>query len=135
MADREATQNGPQPDSTGASSGVEWWPLDRLLTEVKPGSHDDDWTWQQEHDDLWFGPHADTHGMDRLASSLQEIGQQNPVLIGDDGRLWDGPHRVAAAMRLGFATVLVVHYADMTEDERFASLIASIEDAEDARRV
>lgn len=110
-----------------------WWPLARLLAEVAPGSRDD-WTWQEEHDDLWFGEDDDSHAMDDLATSMQENGQRTPVLIGDDGRLWDGHHRVVAAMRLGFDRILVVRYSDLTDDEQIAMMLDSIGDLEAAGR-
>jgi len=103
-----------------------WWPLERLLAEVRPGSYDGDWTWEQEHDDLWFGPNASQSRMDALATSMQLDGQREPVIVGDDGRLWDGHHRVAVAMRLGFEEVLVVRYEDMTDEERDEYLVEAV---------
>lgn len=108
---------------------AEWWSLDRLLREVRPGSRD--WTWQQEHDDLWFSVHAGTSVMDDLATSMQTEGQREPVILGDDGRLWDGHHRVAVAMRLGIGRVLLRRYDDLTDEEQMEHLVNAVGDWED----
>lgn len=92
-------------DSEERTTVIEWWPLERVLTEFRPGSYPEPWDWQMEHDDLWFGISA--RRMDALATSMQEEGQRDPILLGTDGRVWDGHHRVCVAMRLGIEKVLV----------------------------
>ncbi|MFJ9420748.1 ParB N-terminal domain-containing protein [Streptomyces sp. NPDC101249] len=89
------------PD-TEARPDVQVWPLARVLAEVRCGS--EDWPWEQEWADL------DEHHADRLAkleAGIRERGITRPVLIGSDGRLWDGHHRLRIAVRLGIDHVPV----------------------------
>lgn len=69
--------------------------LAELLATVKPGSRD--WSWQQEAINII---HYDAIHMALLIESIQVYGQQRPVVIGSDGRLWDGHHRVVAHILL-----------------------------------
>lgn len=91
---------------TATMPTAEWWPLERLLREYRPGSCGDDWTWQDECDRLWSEPVHVTI-CDRLATSMQSEGQWDPVCLGNDGRVWDGHHRIVVAMTLGIDKVLV----------------------------
>ncbi|MEV7492230.1 ParB N-terminal domain-containing protein [Streptomyces anulatus] len=85
-----------QPDD------IQVWPLTRVLTEVRCGSQD--WTWDEEWDDL-DKRHAGY--LDRLEQEITANGITMPVLIGSDGRLWDGHHRLRIAVRLGIGYVPV----------------------------
>ncbi|MEV7491448.1 ParB N-terminal domain-containing protein [Streptomyces anulatus] len=87
-----------QPDD------IQVWPLTRVLTEVRCGSQD--WTWEQEWADL-DQRHAETGYLDRLEQQIKTNGITMPVLIGSDGRLWDGHHRLRIAVRLGIGYVPV----------------------------
>lgn len=72
------------------------WPLQRILAEVRCGSQD--WTWDDEWADL------DQRHPEKLAvleQSIKTEGITTPLLIGSDGRLWDGHHRLRIAVRLG----------------------------------
>ncbi|MBE4735741.1 ParB N-terminal domain-containing protein [Streptomyces caniscabiei] len=80
------------------------WPLRRILTEVRCGSKD--WSWEEEWADL-ARRHAETGYLDRLADQISENGITMPVLVGTDGRLWDGHHRLCIAVRLGIGYVPV----------------------------
>lgn len=75
-----------------------------LLVVFRPGDYPDR-TWPEEFAWLW---EHDTHKMDMLTTSIQETGIREPILLGSDGRIWDGHHRLAAAMRLGIDKVPVV---------------------------
>jgi hypothetical protein len=80
------------------------WPLTRVLADVAVGSGD--WTWDEE----WADPdarHAATGYLDTLEQQIRENGITMPVLIGNDGRLWDGHHRLRIAVRLGIPYVPV----------------------------
>lgn len=81
--------------------------LSDVLSGWRPGSMGNEWTWQQEHDDVWFHPGMARH-TDVLATSIQENGIREPVVLGTDGRVWDGHHRIVIAMRLGIEKVPVV---------------------------
>jgi hypothetical protein len=52
----------------------------------------------------------DGESIRQIIGSVLRLGIQRPVLIGSDGRLWDGHHRVYAAWALGF-THIPVEYA------------------------
>lgn len=91
----------PMPEC-GDGWVVERWQLNRLLAEVTPGSQGSDWTWDDEYHDLREHPHFQD-----LADELSTAPQERPVLVGTDGRLWDGHHRVCALRMLGVDTVLV----------------------------
>lgn len=80
------------------------WPLARILTEVRCGSQD--WTWDEEWADL-DRRHAETGYLDKLTEDIRTNGITMPVLIGTDGRLWDGHHRLRIAVRLGIGYVPV----------------------------
>ncbi|WP_097933345.1 MULTISPECIES: ParB N-terminal domain-containing protein [unclassified Streptomyces] len=87
-----------QPDD------IQVWPLARVLAEVRCGSQD--WTWDEEWADL-DKRHAETGYLDRLEQEITANGITMPVLIGSDGRLWDGHHRLRIAVRLGIGYVPV----------------------------
>lgn len=74
---------------------------DHLLGVYHVGSGD--WTWQEEYDDL-----IDEYKQQELIQRIAAEGIQKPVLLGDDGRVWDGHHRIVAAMHIGIDEVPVV---------------------------
>lgn len=51
--------------------------------------------------------HADQ--MRDLTAAIARDGIKTPVLLGSDGRVWDGHHRLCAAATLNLASVPVVH--------------------------
>lgn len=60
----------------------------------------DGWSWEAEMADL------DEWGeMDSIMDDIQVNGIREPVLLGNDGRVWDGHHRIIAAHRLGIDSV------------------------------
>ena len=96
---------GVAADTTPAAPDeFQVWPIKRILAEVRCGSKD--WPWEDEWADL-ARRHAETGYLDRLAEQIAENGITMPVLIGSDGRLWDGHHRLCVAVRLGIGYVPV----------------------------
>lgn len=77
--------------------GVAIVPLDFLLRHVKDG---DERGWSTEFAYLISDP---DHGprVHALADSIREDGIREPIVIGPDDRVWDGHHRLCAAMHLG----------------------------------
>ena len=88
-----------------------------LLARYSPGSHGDGWTWDDEIADLLSAPcmcpseppdkivECDTPGHYQLMleDQLRSDGRvYEPIMLGSDGRIWDGHHRIVAAVRLGF---------------------------------
>lgn len=78
------------------------WPLARVLEKVRCGS--DDWSWEEEW--AWLDAN-DAEALARLEAEIGCEGMYRPLLIGNDGRLWDGHHRLRIAVRLGTAYVPV----------------------------
>lgn len=74
-----------------------------------PGSQPEPWTWVDEQTSLYGEPHRE-HTLDVEASMLAD-GVLEPVLLGDDGRVWDGHHRVVIAMSNGIPALPVEHAA------------------------
>jgi ParB-like chromosome segregation protein Spo0J len=61
----------------------------------KPGSHEPSWTWTNEIDEQ-----VNRSEMNEMLRSVKEEGVKDPVLLGSDGRVWDGHYRIIAAMLL-----------------------------------
>lgn len=73
-------------------------PLAELLATWRPGSQGPDWTWDQEHDDLV------DRDRDHIARDVALWWAGAPVeepLLGSDGRVWDGHHRIVSAAIAG----------------------------------
>jgi ParB-like chromosome segregation protein Spo0J len=98
----EPTAAEEQPESQPFA--IQVWPLARILAEVRCGSQD--WTWDEEWADL-DRRHAETGYLDKLEQDIRANGITMPVLIGTDGRLWDGHHRLRLAVRIGIGYVPV----------------------------
>lgn len=82
-----------------------WWPLSRLLRTVRPAAPCDGWLWPDCYDRLMSGEYrwrTVTVGRD-----VAVWGQRRPVLIGGDGVLCDGHHRVVGCIWAGLGGVLV----------------------------
>jgi hypothetical protein len=104
MHDPDAPAVVPSVDRAALRDRIEVWPLQRVLTEVRCGSQD--WTWEEEWADL-DQRHEETGYLVKLEQQIRENGITMPVLIGSDGRLWDGHHRLRIAVRLGIGYVPV----------------------------
>lgn len=85
---------------------------DHLTAVFRVGSGD--WSWQEEYDRLWADQ---TNYMDTLATRIQKEGIREPVLLGSDGRIWDGHHRIAVAMTLGLDSVPVEFAGEASKRE------------------
>lgn len=75
--------------------------LDDILSTYRDG---DEHGWDVEFDYLR------TEHADRLAALLPLIardGITEPILLGSDGRVWDGHHRLCIAQAIGLRTVPV----------------------------
>lgn len=76
------------------------WMAGDVMTGYRPGSAD----WASRNP--WAEEAADTirRNGDHLADLILDIaedGVHEPVLLGDDGRVWDGHHRIIAARFAG----------------------------------
>lgn len=88
---------------TGAADTRQDGPMDLalLLTEFRDG---DEHGWDVEFE--YLRTHHGSKIRDLIGSVLR-TGIRRPILIGDDGRVWDGHHRLYAAHTLGFKQVPV----------------------------
>jgi hypothetical protein len=68
-----------------------------VMTVVDPGNEG---PWGEELALLWT---ALRNEMAALLDSVVADGFRDPILIGDDGRLWDGHHRLAMELALGIS--------------------------------
>lgn len=72
-------------------------PTEEIIGRWRPGSGD--WGWPTEFSDL-----IQEDGGTVIAGLVGDIarkGVRKPLLLGDDGRVWDGHHRLLAARILG----------------------------------
>ncbi|MFE5301834.1 hypothetical protein [Streptomyces sp. NPDC056632] len=99
-----ATPTNHGTETEARCCDVQVWPLARVLRDVRCGSKD--WTWDEEWADL-DKRHAATGYLGTLEQQIRADGVTRPVLIGSDGRLWDGHHRLRIAVRLGIGYVPV----------------------------
>jgi len=93
---------------------LEHWPIERLLPYIR---------------------NARTHSEEQIAqiaASIAEFGFTAPILTGSDGVIVAGHGRLAAARKLGLATVPVVVLAHLTPTQRRALVIADNKIAENA---
>jgi hypothetical protein len=68
-----------------------------VMTVVAPGNEG---PLGEDPAPLW---RALRHEMAPLLDSVVAEGFREPILIGDDGRLWDGHHRLAVALAFGIS--------------------------------
>lgn len=90
-------------------------PLSRILAEWRPGSHD--WSWDDEYADL-VGDDVTRRIEERvLGGGIGFIDHIAPVLLGSDGRVWDGHHRIVLAMKHGITELRVDVVERKAEDD------------------
>lgn len=90
-------------------------PLRRILAEWRPGSHD--WSWDDEYADL-----VDDDVTRQIEERVLDEGigftdHIAPVLLGSDGRVWDGHHRIVLAMKHGITELRVDEVERKDEDD------------------
>ena len=76
-------------------------PLDFVLDNWRPGSAHETlvqkWTWKDEFEWIFKEDDYDKYG---LLVSISRFGLKEPILLGDDWRVWDGHHRIYVCARL-----------------------------------
>jgi hypothetical protein len=72
---------------------VPWVDAAEVTLDYAVGSHE--WPWPQEFADLI---RREPERVAALVLDVGENGVQQPILLGDDGRVWDGHHRILAAL-------------------------------------
>lgn len=84
----------------------DWVPLKFVLSHWRDG---DEIGWEEE---FRFLRENHEERMNDLASSIRNEGIKRPILLGGDGRVWDGHHRLCAAAFLGMHFVPVEYAHD-----------------------
>lgn len=79
-------------------------PLAELMQRWAPGSFNESWTWAAEDRYLW---EKDGERMRALLDDIAANGVREPIVLGTDGRVWDGHHRVCVAWCLELDVVPV----------------------------
>ena len=77
--------------------------LAELLRDYTPG---DGHSWETEFE--WLKNHHNGK-LALLILNILTYGIREPILLGDDGRVWDGHHRIAVAHQLGLDEVPVAY--------------------------
>ena len=93
---------------------IEQWPITKLVPYARNA---------RTHSDAQVA---------QIAASIAEFGFTNPILSGSDGVIVAGHGRLAAAQKLGIATVPVVVLDHLTPTQRRALVIADNRIAENA---
>lgn len=83
-------------------------PLAAVLEHYRPGSGD--WSWDEEGIDLdsrvCVCCNQPGHYQAQIEDYLRGLGRvEQGICLGNDGRVWDGHHRIIAARRLHFADI------------------------------
>lgn len=106
-------------------------PLNVVLTKFVPGSYPQPWSWDDEERNIlearcrdhnvgddamaphWGDGHCAEPGWYQLSleEHIRVHGITQGVLLGNDGRLWDGHHRVVAARRLHIDQIPIEDYS------------------------
>lgn len=77
-------------------------PLSAFREVIRDG---DEHGWAVEYGRLWL---EQKPYMDKLRESVEAEGIRRAILVGSDGRVWDGHHRVCVAISLGLDEIPIV---------------------------
>lgn len=107
-------------------------PLSYIVANWRPGSadakgdSDEPWTWDDERADLMericVCCDRPGHYQAQIVAKMKSEGVywtvEGAPMLGNDGRVWDGHHRIVGALDLGWETLLVevVSGDDLVED-------------------
>ena len=80
-------------------------PLAQILTFWRPGSQD--WSWAEEYADLVDDPVTRRVRARVDAKGIGFADHVAPVLLGSDGRVWDGHHRICIAIERDITHLMV----------------------------
>lgn len=82
-------------------------PLAQVVTFWRPGSAD--WSWAEEYADVMGRDRGQTDAIYRRVDSegIDFANEFAPVLLGSDGRVWDGHHRICIAIQRGIHSLMV----------------------------
>lgn len=90
--------------------------LSSLLVVFLPGDFPER-NWPEEFEWLWANDRERMKSIKRQVKAHGLDSFEDPILLGSDGRVWDGHHRLAVAMRLGIEKVPVVFSGEDPSDD------------------
>lgn len=81
--------------------------LGDIMSGWRPGSAS--WDWEAEQEDLWTRHRDVTEAVERrvLDEGVDFADDHSPVLLGNDGRVWDGHHRICIAAKHKIPALMV----------------------------
>lgn len=71
-----------------------------IMLGWRPGSYDEPWSWKDERKAIWK-----EHSTQDLLIDIRDNGIREPVILGDDGRVWEGHHRICIAWWLSLSEI------------------------------
>ena len=80
-------------------------PVSHIVTFWQPGSHD--WTWADEYADLIGDPVTERVRERVNSEGIAFADDYAPVMLGSDGRVWDGHHRIVLAIEQRIPSLMV----------------------------
>jgi len=103
-------------------TGFDAWDVDRLvelskdlpIREVALSS-----IWEID-EVYWFDPETDPPTVRRVVDHvrlMQDVDMSYPIVLGDDGRVMDGMHRVARALLEGRVSIQAVQFEEIPEPD------------------
>lgn len=104
------------------ASGLDAWDVDRLfvLTAGLPVRHVPlDAIWELDRD-YWFKGSMEVATVRNVVDHVrlvQEVDTSFPIILGPDGRVMDGMHRVARALLEGREEIAAVQFEDLPEPD------------------
>jgi hypothetical protein len=81
-------------------------PVAQIVTFWRPGSRD--WLWADEYADIFGRDAGQTEVILKRVDSegIDFADDFAPVLLGSDGRVWDGHHRICIAIQRGIHSLM-----------------------------
>lgn len=79
--------------------------LAQIITFWVPGSRE--WTWAEEYADIMSRPETKAICKRVDSEGIEFMDHLAPVLLGSDGRVWDGHHRICIAIQRGIPSLMV----------------------------
>lgn len=86
-------------------------PVSQIITFWRPGSCD--WSWAEEYADVMSQARTQPVRERVKNEGFGFVDHLAPVLLGSDGRVWDGHHRICLAIEQGVPELMV----EMTEQK------------------
>jgi hypothetical protein len=96
---------GPKAEKADAAPTLVSTPVSHIVTFWQPGSHD--WTWADEYADLIGDPVTERVRERVNSEGIAFADDYAPVMLGSDGLVWDGHHRIVLAIEQRIPSLMV----------------------------